>query len=155
MSERRLVIGQPMLRRILEHCLEEKPLEACGILAGRDDRVLRAYAADNARRSPVQFEVDPEQQEYALREIAAQGDRLVAIYHSHPTAPATPSRNDINEAVNYPEAIRLIISLAGPMEVRAFLITEGRVKPVPLAAPPNLEGIWRDLRQGAGQSELG
>ncbi|MFZ5816281.1 MAG: Mov34/MPN/PAD-1 family protein, partial [Bacillota bacterium] len=129
----RLVIGQQLLQRILEHCLEEKPYEACGILTGRAGRVLHAYATDNAKRSPVFYEVDVEHQEQVLREIVARGEELVGIYHSHPTAPAMPSLNDVNQAVHYPEAVRVIISLAGPTDIRAFLIRNGKVHDVIIA----------------------
>ncbi|HWI66473.1 MAG TPA: M67 family metallopeptidase, partial [Symbiobacteriaceae bacterium] len=127
MAPRPLVIGQHLIQRILEHCLEEKPFEACGILTGKDGRVLHAYATDNIRRSPIYYEVDPEQQEYVLRRMEEQGEELVAIYHSHPTAAAVPSANDIRLAVYYPDAVRVIVSLAGPAVVKAFLIQNGKV----------------------------
>jgi proteasome lid subunit RPN8/RPN11 len=142
----RLVIGQHLVQRILEHCHEEKPLEACGILTGRGGRVLHAYATDNIRRSPVFYEVDPGQQEFVLRTMAAAGEELVAIYHSHPTASAQPSANDIRLAVHYPDAIRVIVSLTGPADVRAFLIRSGKVQSVPLASPADAGGEWQDLR---------
>lgn len=149
MTERRLMIGQHLLQRILEHCLEEKPYEACGILTGRAGRVLCAYATDNIKRSPVLYEVEPEQQENVLREMAERGEELVGIYHSHPTAPAQPSLNDVNLAVHYPDAFRVIISLAGPTDVRAFLIQEGKVRDVMIAILTDVGGQFHDLRQTA------
>lgn len=145
-ASRRLVISQHLIQRILEHCLEEKPCEACGILTGRDGRVLHAYATDNVKRSPVYYEVDPEQQAWVLTNMEEQGEELVAIYHSHPTAAAIPSANDIRLAVYYPDAIRVIVSLAGPAVVKAFLIQNGRVFDVDLDSPQNAGGIFSDLR---------
>ncbi len=142
----RLVIGRRLLQQVLEHCLEEKPVEACGILAGKGGRVTCAYAADNARRSTVFYEVDPEQQEEALRRIAERGEELLGIYHSHPRAPAVPSKSDIAHAVHYPDAIRLIVSLDGPTEVGAFRIADGRVEEVPLQILEGLDGEFFDLR---------
>lgn len=144
-----LVVGQHILQRIREHCLEEKPLEACGILTGRQGRVLHAYATDNARRSPVFYEVDLEQQAWVLNAMEARREELVAIYHSHPTSAPEPSVNDIRLAIHYPEAIRVIVSLNGPTEVRAFLIREGKVQPVELHSPADAGGEWHDLRGGA------
>jgi proteasome lid subunit RPN8/RPN11 len=90
-SERRLIIGQYLLQCILEHCLEEKPYEACG--------------------------------------------------NSHPTAPALPSLNDVNQAVHFPQAIRVIISLNGPTAVQAFHIQNGKtqddLKPGPFMKRPS------------------
>lgn len=145
MPERRLTIGRRLLQRVLEHCMEEKPLEACGILAGSGDRVSAAYATDNSRQSPITFEIEPSQQEEALRRMAERGEDLVGIYHSHPTAPAVPSANDIAQAVHYPDAIRLIISLNGPADMKAFLIRDGNVEEVPLEVVDGA-GEYHDLR---------
>ncbi|OTA40820.1 MAG: hypothetical protein A6D92_12920 [Symbiobacterium thermophilum] len=149
-AQRRLVIGRRLLQQVLEHCLEEKPVEACGILAGKGGRVTCAYAADNARRSTVFYEVDPEQQGEALRRIAERGEELLGIYHSHPKAPAVPSQSDIAQAVHYPDAIRLIVSLDGPTEVGAFRIADGRVEEVPLQVLERLGGDFCDLRGWRG-----
>lgn len=146
MTDRRLVIGRRLLQRILEHCLEEKPYEACGILAGRDGRVSDAYATANVRRSPIYFEVEPEQQEVVLRHMAEQRQEIVGIYHSHPTAPAIPSGNDIEQAVYYPDAVRLIVSLNGPTAVGAFVINQGGVQGIPLVILERVEGEYHDLR---------
>jgi proteasome lid subunit RPN8/RPN11 len=155
MTERRLIIGQHLLRRVLEHCLEEKPYEACGVLTGRAGKVFHAYATDNAKRSPVFYEVDAEQQERILREMEERGEELVAIYHSHPTAPAVPSLNDINQAVHFAEAFRVIISLAGPTDVRAFLIQNGKVCDVMTAIFADGGGEFHDLRQVAERQPEG
>jgi proteasome lid subunit RPN8/RPN11 len=144
---RRLIIGRRLLQRIVEHCLEEAPLEACGILTGRNGEVRHAYATENARRSPVFYEVDPAQQEAVLRAMEARGEELVGIYHSHPTTPAQPSANDIRMAVHYPEAVRVIISLAGPTDIRAFSIRDGVAHPVAIVHPREEMGQWHDLRR--------
>jgi [CysO sulfur-carrier protein]-S-L-cysteine hydrolase len=143
-----LVIAKPIVQEIIEHCLDEKPCEACGILTGRSGRVLHAYATDNAKRSPVYYEVDPEQQEYVLRAMVRQGEELVAIYHSHPTAAAYPSANDIRLAIHYPDAIRVIVSLVGPADLQAFLIRGPKVQRVRLAVPQEGGATWVDLRSG-------
>lgn len=152
MAVRRLVVPQPLLQRILEHCLEEKPFEACGILTGRGDRVTHAYATENLRRSPVFYEVDPAQQRQVLEETAARGEDLVGIYHSHPTTAAEPSVNDIRLAVHWPEAVRVIISLAGPTSIRAFLIRRGDVETVAIVTPGEASGHWHDLRGNIGRT---
>jgi len=153
MTDRRLIIGKQLLQRILEHCMEEKPYEACGILTGKAGRVLHAYATDNAKRSPVFYEVEFEQQERVLSAMEERGEELLGIYHSHPTAPAIPSLNDINQAVHYPDAVRLIISLAGPADLRAFLIREGQVKDVIIAIFSDVGGEFHDLRQVAERAD--
>lgn len=152
---RGLVIPQRILQGMLEHCLEEKPLEACGILTGREGRVVRGFATTNIKHSPVFYEVDPAQQEWVLRQTEEQGEELVAIYHSHPTAAAHPSANDIRLAVYYPEAVRVIISLAGPADVRAFRIRGSHVERVTFSSPQDATGRWFDLRTVDGQKIAG
>jgi len=145
-ERKRLAIAQHLLQRVLEHCLEEKPIEACGIMTGKDGSVLHAYATENAKRSPVFYEVQPAQQERVLREMAGRGEQLIAIYHSHPTTPAEPSVNDIRLAVHWPHALRVIISLAGPSDMRAYLIQRGQVEGVPISILHDQPGEWHDLR---------
>lgn len=146
---RPLVIDQHLLQEILEHCRDEKPNEACGILTGRDGLVLNAYATDSLHRSPIYYEVDPEQQEWILRSLAERGEELVAIYHSHPSARAFPSATDVRLAVHYPDAIRVIISLAGgPAEPRAFLIKGQDVHELRWEIPLDRVGVFHDLRGG-------
>jgi proteasome lid subunit RPN8/RPN11 len=152
MPVRDLVIPKAIVEKIIEHCMDEKPFEACGILTGHAGRVIHAYSTSNAKRSPVYYEVDPEHQEYVLRSMADQGEELVAIYHSHPTAAAYPSANDVRLAIHYPEAIRVIVSLAGPADVQAFLIRDGKVHRVRLQIPHDASAQWIDLRSGRPDS---
>lgn len=152
MAGRQLLVPQPLLQRILEQCLEEKPFEACGILTGRGGRVTHAYATENLRRSPVFYEVDPAHQRQVLEETAERGEELVGIYHSHPTTPAEPSVNDISLAVHWPEAIRVIVSLVGPASIRAFLIQQGQVESVTIVTPGDITGHWHDLRGSVGRT---
>lgn len=118
-------IERKHLSEIISHAREEAPREACGILAGRDGRVLRLYRARNADPSPTSYSLEPEQQYRIFKDIEDRGLELVAIYHSHPSSPATPSDNDIKQAY-YPDASYLVVSLTDPLEaqVRAFRITE-------------------------------
>ncbi|HYG57265.1 MAG TPA: M67 family metallopeptidase [Symbiobacteriaceae bacterium] len=144
-TEETLVISQNLLQKIREHCLDQKPNEACGILTGRGGRVLHAYATASARPSPVYYEVLPEHQERILREMDARGEELVAIYHSHPTAAAIPSATDIRLAVYYPEALRVIVSLVRGSEMRAYRIKDQKSIPVDIVALREAEGVWHNL----------
>jgi proteasome lid subunit RPN8/RPN11 len=147
MGERQLVISQRLLRHVVEHCLEEKPYEACGILTGRGDRVLTAWGTGNVRRSTTAFEVEVAHQERALAGARQRGESLQAIYHSHPTATAYPSGSDVRLAVHWPEALRVILSLAGRVTQRAFLIAGSDVTEVPILVVDDAPGEWTDLRQ--------
>ena len=80
------------------HVAEQYPLEACGLLAGKNGSVKAVLRVRNAAQSPVKFRMDPQEQYNAFMWIEAEGLNLVGIYHSHPSGPETVSPTDIDEA---------------------------------------------------------
>ena len=96
----------------------EYPNECCGILAGRRStegqiaKVEQRYPLVNALASPVEFLSD-DSIAAAHRAMREAGLEELAIYHSHPTSPAIPSRKDLeaNEQTYRDTAMTLIISL--------------------------------------------
>jgi len=103
---------------------EYAPLEACGLLAGKDDAVEAVLKVRNAAQSPVRFRMDPQEQYNAFEWIETNGLDLVGIYHSHPSGPEIVSATDIAEAAY--KVVHIIWSRK--MEIwsaRAFWI-EGR-----------------------------
>ena len=118
---------------ILAHARAEAPKEACGLVAGRNARATRVIRCTNAHPAAVtRYTIDPREQLRAFRDMEANGEDLVAIYHSHPATQAYPSPTDRAEA-HYPEAVYVLVSLrdATP-DVRAFQIRDGWVREVPL-----------------------
>jgi proteasome lid subunit RPN8/RPN11 len=116
---------------MLDHVRACLPEEACGILGGRDGRVSQQRAIENAAHSPVRFRMQPRAQVEALLDLEAQGLELLAIYHSHPSGPPTPSAADLGEAY-YPEAAALIwCSDSGRWRARAFDLS----RPAPIELP--------------------
>ncbi len=115
------------LEEIIAHARAEAPNECVGLLFGRDDRVERVWRGTNIHRSPFSYQMDPAELLRAFREMEAMGLELVGIYHSHPAAPAYPSKTDVARAY-YPEAVYVIVSLQeDPPVIRAFRIQDGRV----------------------------
>jgi proteasome lid subunit RPN8/RPN11 len=132
---------------MIAHCLEEKPLEACGIFLGAGDRAQVGFALDNELRSPVLYRVDSRQMVTVLAESETRRSGVVAIYHSHVKAPPVPSDTDIKIAF-WPEAFYLIVSLAlREPQVKVYRIVDGQVTEHRLVILPEEEGEWRDLRQ--------
>lgn len=113
-SSENLTVELRIPRRIVEcmtrHALEEKPNECCGLLAGVNNLVTSQYRLMNESNHPeTEYHVSiglfrP------MGLMRQKGESLLAIYHSHPTAAAIPSRRDL-ERNFYPSAIHLIISL--------------------------------------------
>jgi proteasome lid subunit RPN8/RPN11 len=117
---------------MVEHALREAPLECCGLLAGSEEICAEIYPLVNERKSPVAYAAEPHSLVQAFRSMRARQQELLAIYHSHPTAPAIPSRTDLMENY-YGELPRVIISLVtDPPTVRAFVLYEDSFGEIPI-----------------------
>lgn len=106
-----IYVSATIWREMVDHCILERPYEACGLLSGRNGRVQTIWRMANVDKSPVSFSMDMEQLRRVLLRIHQRGEQLLGIYHSHPTAPPIPSAEDIAYAY-YPEAAYIIVSLA-------------------------------------------
>ena len=112
---------------ILAHCIQEYPLEACGLLIGDEHRVLQAFPARNEARSARVFVADPQDVMHARESAVAQGLRVVGVYHSHTNSEAFPSPTDVAQAPD-PSWWYVVVSLARPLaEMRCFVIKGGQV----------------------------
>ena len=126
-----LEIPSKIHEQMIAQAEREAPLECCGMLGGRGSRVSACYPVANALASPAAYEGDAKETLRAFREMRERGLELIAIYHSHPSSPAVPSRVDL-ERNYYGEVPRLIISLvARPPEMRAYVLSELEYREVP------------------------
>jgi proteasome lid subunit RPN8/RPN11 len=123
-----LEIPRDILIAMIEQAKAEAPLEACGILAGREQRVERWYKMTNRDRSGEHFMMAPAEQFKVARAIRASGLQMLAVYHSHPQTPARPSDEDIRLALT-PNVVHVIVSLQDPDRptVKGYEIEGGRV----------------------------
>jgi len=116
---------------MLEHVTRHLPLEACGLLAGTDQRVEKVIGVRNQAQSPVRFVMDPHEQLRAFDWIESHGLDLLAIFHSHPAGPETASATDIREAAY--EVVHVIWSRSGGgWGARGFWIENGQASEVTL-----------------------
>lgn len=116
---------------MITRCLIQKPIEACGLLSGTKNMAITHWPMINVLQSPNHFQMDEKQIEDVFSQIQEKGERLVGIYHSHPTSIAYPSGGDIIHA-SYPEAIYVIVSLLKMTpEVSCFHISKGLVTSIP------------------------
>ena len=114
---------------MIRHIHEQAPLEACGLLAGKNDRVENVILVRNQAQSPVRFVMDPYQQLEGFEWIESQALELLGIFHSHPAGPETPSATDIAEAAY--EVVHLIWSRPnGQWQPRGFWIENGQAMEV-------------------------
>ena len=110
------------IRRALEeHARAEAPNEACGLLLFRDGVALRYEPGRNEAASPYRFELAFDDPEVWFAED--EGYEL-AVFHSHLSAPARPSRTDVENIGLWEGRPYLILSLRTG-DLAAFRI-EGR-----------------------------
>ena len=124
-----LILSTDLLAQVITHCKSVYPNEACGLLAGPNEHVEKIYKMTNIEQSNVSYMMDPAEQFRAVKDMRKNGDKMLAIYHSHPHSPACPSPKDVSLAF-YPDAVYLIVGLtdANQPEVKAYEIIDGKVR---------------------------
>jgi proteasome lid subunit RPN8/RPN11 len=122
-------ISQKLVDELVAHAREDLPNECCGMVGGSDGRATSVIRVENSAASPLRFEMDPQGQYDALKEIEDEGGELLAIYHSHTKSAAYPSQTDVNQAVNWPDAIYVIVSLEDPEapDVKAYRLKDLKI----------------------------
>jgi len=129
-----LVIRRDLVDAMVAHARRDHPDEACGVIAGPlgSDRPERFIEMENAERSPTFYRFDAAEQLKVWREMDANDEVPVVVYHSHTATEAYPSRTDISLAME-PDAHYVLVSTresgteGGPVEFRSFRIVEGVV----------------------------
>ena len=132
-----LVVPRALADAMLDHVRACLPAEACGILSGSraTGRARAFHPARNEHASPLRYSVHPEDLVRIVLGIERRGEDLLAIFHSHVSAPAVPSAADVREA-RYPDALHVVATLApsdgSASEMRAWRIVDGSIREVPL-----------------------
>jgi len=93
-----LFLSKEQVNEITDYLEEQLPLEACGLLVGKNDQGEKILFVENQAKSPVRFVMDPLEQLKAFDWIDDNGLELLGIFHSHPAGPETASSTDIAEA---------------------------------------------------------
>ena len=121
---------------MLLHVQAHAPLEACGLLAGKNNSVEEVLLVNNQAQSPVRFVMDPKEQLKDLDWIEAHKLELIGIFHSHPEGPGMVSITDIEEAA-YPVTQVIWSPVKGKWNARGFWIENQRVGEVILKVIEN------------------
>jgi proteasome lid subunit RPN8/RPN11 len=124
-----VVVPAAIRRELEQHADEEAPNEACGLIAVRDSVAERYIRCVNVAASPYRFDLrvpDPE----LIFELEEEGCEL-AVFHSHPTDSARPSRTDLANIGLWENRPYLILSRPTG-ELAAWTVREGAVEPLPL-----------------------
>jgi [CysO sulfur-carrier protein]-S-L-cysteine hydrolase len=124
-----VVIPDEIRRALEEHARADEPNEACGLLALRDGVAERYFPGRNAAESPYRFELQIDPEVWFLED---EGYEL-AVFHSHISAPARPSRTDVENIGLWEGRAYVILSL-GQGDLAAFTIEGGRISELELRA---------------------
>jgi [CysO sulfur-carrier protein]-S-L-cysteine hydrolase len=122
-----VVVPAAVRRALEEHARAEAPNEACGVVVFRDGEAERYQAGRNRAASPYRFELDVDPAVWFLED---EGYEL-AVFHSHVSAPARPSRTDVENIGLWEGRPYLILSL-GTGELAAFTIRNGQIESLEL-----------------------
>ena len=123
-----MVIGESVRAALVEHSRTESPNEACGVVVLRDGEAERYEPGRNRAASPYRFELEVDPETWFLEDDGYE----LAVFHSHVSAPARPSRTDVENIGLWEGRPYLILSL-GTGELAAFRIEGGRISPEELA----------------------
>ena len=115
--------------KILAHCKEGLPNEAWGLIGGTIEgdikSIQKVYLLTNIDQSNEHFSMDPKEQLAAVKDMRANGLKLLGNFHSHPESPSRPSEEDkrlaYDSKVNY--LILSLMDLENPV-FNAFRIDE-------------------------------
>ena len=126
--------------QLLEHARRQPHQECCGILAGQDELITRAFSAKNGAADPVRnYEIAAKEMVQLMGELRQRRLEFLGIYHSHPNWLDTnePSSKDIALAHNS-VPIHFIVTprpyAAKP--IRAFSIRDGRAMELDIQVLP-------------------
>jgi proteasome lid subunit RPN8/RPN11 len=129
-----LTITRATYDAIVAHAKRDHPDEACGIVAGPagSDRPERLVEMVNAAGSPTFYEFDSTDLLQLYKEMDANDEEPVVVYHSHTATEAYPSVTDVKLA-GEPNAHYVLVSTRehgngdGPVEFRSYRIVDGAI----------------------------
>ena len=131
---RSLRLTEGVYRRMIGHCLDGLPLEACGLLGGAPDtgKAHICYPTRNVAESARVYTVDPRQHLQADRDAEAHGMEIIGVFHSHTHTDAYPSPTDVAQAPD-PGWHYVLVSLKdlAPV-VRSYRIVDGKIAEEPV-----------------------
>ncbi|MDE6616379.1 MAG: M67 family metallopeptidase [Lachnospiraceae bacterium] len=91
--------------KIIKHCIDCLPYEACGlaggIKCGGDKYIQKIYLLTNTESSIDHFTMDIKEQFAAVKDMRKNGMQMAGNFHSHPSAPALLSEEDKRLAYDF------------------------------------------------------
>ena len=123
-----MVVPAGVRADLVAHSQEESPNEACGVVVFKDGIAERYIRGRNAAASPYRYELEVPPDTWFLED---EGYEL-AVFHSHLSSPARPSRTDVENIGLWEGKPYLILSLRLD-ELKAWTIGPGGIAELALA----------------------
>jgi [CysO sulfur-carrier protein]-S-L-cysteine hydrolase len=128
-----VVVIPPAVRaELVAHAREEDPSECCGLVVLREGVAERYERGRNAAASPYRFELELAPELWFLEDDGYD----LAVFHSHLSAPARPSRTDV-ENIGLWEGKPYLIYCLKDDDLAGWTIQSGRIAPLGLAVSPS------------------
>jgi [CysO sulfur-carrier protein]-S-L-cysteine hydrolase len=124
-----VVVPEATRRELAAHAEAEAPNEACGLVLLREGVAERYVPGRNAAASPYRFELEFDDPEIWFAED--DGYEL-AVFHSHLSSPARPSRTDV-ENIGLWEGKPYLVYSVREDDLAAFTIESGQIEQLPLS----------------------
>jgi proteasome lid subunit RPN8/RPN11 len=115
-------------RELVEHARAEQPNEACGLVVLEGGRAVRYERGRNIAASPYRFELEVDPELWFLEDDGYE----LAVFHSHLSAPARPSRTDVENIGLWEGRPYLVYSLRED-DLTAWTIQDGQIASLELA----------------------
>ncbi|MFD0678145.1 MULTISPECIES: M67 family metallopeptidase [unclassified Paenibacillus] len=130
---RSVFIKKVLFDQTAYYCIEKKPYEACGFLLGSleadtvyaDEFIPVANVAENAS---VCFMMDPAAMIPIVTNTSTNKRLIVGVLHSHPTAAAIPSAEDLQSAwLHIPSHWIMSLQHDGIIDLQAYHYLENNL----------------------------
>jgi proteasome lid subunit RPN8/RPN11 len=123
-----VVVPAEIRRVLVDHALAEQPNEACGLVVLEGGRAVRYERGRNLSASPYRFELEVDPDLWFLEDDGYE----LAVFHSHLSAPARPSRTDVENIGLWEGRPYLVYSLRED-DLAAFTIEDGQITELELS----------------------
>jgi proteasome lid subunit RPN8/RPN11 len=118
---------------MIGHAYDGYPLEACGLLVGRGNRVSRFVPCTNVAASAKVYTVDPLEHLRAERAAEAEGLEVIGVMHSHTHSDPYPSPTDVTQAPDGGWHYVIVGLKREAPETRSYRIVGGTISEEPVA----------------------
>ncbi|MFN8015386.1 MAG: M67 family metallopeptidase [Acidimicrobiia bacterium] len=130
-------ISKSLQEQMIENCVKEFPLEACGIFLGPINEsftptgeILEIWPASNIEKSARIYSVDPQDIFNATKYANEKQLEIVGIYHSHTHSQAYPSPTDIEKSVDKNWCYTIVSLAEDEVIANYFQIINSEVKKI-------------------------